>query len=145
VSDPHAAPDLAKLGRTLVNDIPDAVIYADRDGVIRFWNSGAERIFGFSREEALGRSLDIIIPERLRQRHWDGYRHMMATGHSRYGAGDLLCVPAVNKAGENLSIQFTVTAVHGKTGELVGIVALLRDVTATFQELKRLRTQASGR
>jgi PAS domain S-box-containing protein len=137
--------DLAELGRTLVNDIPDAVIYADRDGVIRFWNPGAERIFGFSKDEALGQSLDIIIPERLRQRHWDGYSHMMATGRSRYGAGDLLSVPAINKAGANLSIQFTVAAVHGKSGELAGIVAVLRDATATFQEMKRLRAQASGR
>jgi PAS domain S-box-containing protein len=140
-----SAPDLAALGRTLLNDIPDAVIYADREGVIRFWNLGAERIFGFTAAEALGQSLDIIIPERLRQRHWDGYSHMMATGQSRYGAGDLLSVPAVNKAGDNLSIQFTVAPVHGETGELAGIVAVLRDVTATFQEMKRLRAQAAGR
>jgi PAS domain S-box-containing protein len=140
-----SAPDLAALGRTLLNDIPDAVIYADREGVIRFWNPGAERIFGFTAAEALGQSLDIIIPERLRQRHWDGYSHMMATGQSRYGAGDLLSVPAVNKAGDNLSIQFTVAPVHGETGELAGIVAVLRDVTATFQEMKRLRAQAAGR
>ncbi len=137
--------DLAALGRTVIDDIPDAVIYADRDGAIRFWNAGAERIFGFTSEEALGRSLDIIIPERLRQRHWDGYHHMMTTGHSRYGAGDLLSVPAVNKAGASLSIQFTVAPVRDKSGELAGIVAVLRDVTATFQELKRLRAQTSAR
>ncbi len=137
--------DLATLGRTLLEDIPDAVIYADRDGAIQFWNSGAERIFGFTAAEALGQSLDIIIPERLRQRHWDGYSHMMATGHSRYGAGDLLSVPAVNKAGDSLSIQFTVAPVKNAAGELAGIVAVLRDVTATFQEMKRMRVQAAGR
>jgi PAS domain S-box-containing protein len=137
--------DLGELGRAMLNDIPDAVIYADRDGVIRFWNPGAERIFGFSRDEALGQSLDIIIPERLRQRHWHGYGHMMKTGHSRYGAGDLLSVPAVDKAGGSLSIQFTVAPVHDKAGSLAGIVAVLRDATATFQEMKRLRAQASGR
>jgi PAS domain S-box-containing protein len=137
--------DLAALGRTLLTDIPDAVVYADRNGAIRFWNSGAERIFGFPADEALGRSLDIIIPERLRQRHWDGYSHMMATGQSRYGAGDLLSVPPVNKAGDNLSIQFTVAPVRDAAGELAGIIAVLRDVTVTFQEMKRLRSQATGR
>jgi PAS domain S-box-containing protein len=129
--------NLAELGRALLTDIPDAVVYADRDGSIRFWNSGAERIFGFTADEALGQSLDIIIPERLRQ-HWDGYRHMMATGQSRYGAGDLLSVPAVNKAGDSLSIQFTVAPMRR-------IIAVLRDVTATFQAMKRLRAQATGR
>jgi PAS domain S-box-containing protein len=137
--------DLAALGRTLLEDIPDAVIYADRDGAIQFWNRGAERIFGFTAAQALGESLDIIIPERLRQRHWDGYSHMMATGHSRHGAGDLLSVPAVNKAGDSLSIQFTVAPVKNAAGELAGIVAVLRDVTATFQEMKRMRAQAAGR
>lgn len=137
--------DLAALGRALLHDGPDAVIYADRDGVIRFWNPGAERIFGFTAGEAVGQSLDIIIPERLRQRHWDGYRHMMASGHSRYGAGDLLSVPAQTKAGAALSIQFTVAPVRGEDGSLAGIVAVLRDVTATFQEMKRLRAQVAGR
>jgi PAS domain S-box-containing protein len=137
--------NLAELGRALLTDIPDAVVYADRDGSIRFWNSGAERIFGFTADEALGQSLDVIIPERLRQRHWDGYRHMMATGQSRYGAGDLLSVPAVNKAGDSLSIQFTVAPMRGAAGELGGIIAVLRDVTATFQAMKRLRAQATGR
>lgn len=141
-----AAPsDLAELGRALLNDIPDAVVYADREGIIRFWNPGATRIFGFSAGEAVGQSLDIIIPERLRQRHWDGFNHMMGTGQSRYGAGDLLSVPAVNKAGDNLSIQFTVAPVHDSAGNLAGIIAVLRDVTTMFQEMKRLRAQASGR
>src|SRR5690606_33628213 len=72
----------AHVGAALIEQIPDAVIYADRDGAIRIWNDGAARIFGFSREEALGRSLDIIIPERLRARHWRGYAKMMRTGES---------------------------------------------------------------
>ena len=130
---------LDALARTLLVDLPDAVIYADRDGNIRYWNPGAERIFGFTKSEAIGQSLDIIIPERLRQRHWDGYTHMMQTGKSRYAADKLLSVPAVTKAGENLSIQFTVAPVRDDNGNLNGIVALLRDVTATFLELKRLR------
>jgi PAS domain S-box-containing protein len=77
----------------------DAIIAANRDGVICFWNPGAERIFGYLRGDAIGRSLDLIIPERLRQRHWDGYRTTIATGRSRYGEGDLLPVPALHKNG----------------------------------------------
>ena len=136
-----ADPDWTRLGQVVIRDIPDAVVYADRDGIIRFWNAGATRIFGFDAAEAVGQSLDIIIPERLRARHWDGYGRMMATGTSRYGAGDLLSVPAVTKSGETLSIRFTVAAVPDGTGGIAGIVAVLRDVTATFQELKRLRAK----
>ena len=135
---------LDALARTLLSDIPDAVIYADRDGNVRFWNAGAERIFGFTQSEAIGRSLDIIIPERLRKRHWDGYRLMMETGHSSHASDELLAVPAVTKTGESLSIQFTVAPVRDAAGTLIGIVSVLRDVTATFRELKRLRTQASA-
>lgn len=129
----------ADLGRAVIEGIPDAVVFADRDGAIRFWNAGAVRIFGFSAEEAVGQSLDIIIPERLRKRHWDGYHHMMATGEGKHGADELLSVPAVTKAGEALSIQFTVAALHDREGALVGIAAVMRDVTATFLEMKRLR------
>ena len=136
---------LDALARTVLFDLPDAVIYADRDGNVRFWNAGAERIFGFTQSEAIGRSLDIIIPERLRKRHWDGYRHMMETGHSSHASDELLAVPAVTKTGESLSIQFTVAPVRNAAGTLTGIVSVLRDVTTTFRELKRLRAQASAR
>jgi PAS domain S-box-containing protein len=136
---------LDALARTLLADLPDAVIYADRDGAIRFWNPGAERIFGFNKTEAIGRSLDIIIPERLRKRHWDGYAHMMQTGRSSHSPDELLAVPAVTKAGESVSIQFTVAPVHDDAGHLTGIVAVLRDVTATFREMKRLRAEAAAR
>ncbi len=134
--------EIARLGRTVIHEIPDAVIFADRDGVIRFWNAGAERIFGFSKKEAFNQSLDIIIPPRLRERHWDGYRHMMKTGHARHAPDELLSVPAQTKSGKAISIQFTVAPVADEQGKLTGIVAILRDVTATFQELKRLRAQA---
>jgi PAS domain S-box-containing protein len=133
--------DWAQLGRVVIHDIPDAVVYADRSGVIRFWNAGATRIFGFTTAEAVGQSLDIIIPERLRQRHWDGYRHMMATGNSQHRPEELLSVPALTKSGGTLSIQFTVAPVLGEDGGAVGIVAVLRDVSATFRELKQLRAE----
>ena len=134
--------ELDRLGGTLLAHGPDAVIHADRDGAIRFWNAAATRIFGFTAEEALGQSLDIIIPERLRRRHWDGYHHMMATGLSQHPPEELLSVPAQTKAGQALSIQFTVTPVRDEHGQVAGIAAVLRDATATFRELKRLRARS---
>ena len=131
--------ELARLKNVLLHELPDAVIYAGNDGLIRFWNRGAERIFGFSATQAVGQSLDIIIPERLRQRHWEGYHRMMKTGQARHEAHELLAVPAVDQSGRTLSIQFTVAPVADDNGSLMGIVAILRDVTATFEEIKRLR------
>src|SRR5499433_4290213 len=92
----------------LLSTRSDAVVAADRDGIIRFWNAGAERIFGHAEADAVGQSLDLIIPERLRQRHWDGFRHTMATGQSRYGEGDLLSVPALRADGATISVEFTI-------------------------------------
>ncbi|ESR23429.1 putative PAS/PAC sensor protein [Lutibaculum baratangense AMV1] len=136
--------ELQRLGETLANALPDAVVFADREGLIRHWNEGAARIFGYDAGEALGRSLDIIIPERLRQRHWDGYDHMMRTGRSQHDADELLSVPAVAKDGAKLSIQFTVAPVADDEGGIVGVVAVLRDVTETFEEMKRLRRAQRG-
>jgi PAS domain S-box-containing protein len=133
----------AQLGDTLLRDLPDAVIFADREGRIRFWNQGAQRIFGYTEAEAIGQSLDIIIPQGLQQRHWEGYDRMMATGQSRHAPDELLAVPAVNKSGDKLSIQFTVAAVAGEEGALAGIVAVLRDVSATFDEIRHLRAARS--
>jgi len=135
---------LSQLGKAVLYGLPDAVIYSDADGIIQHWNAGAVRIFGFTEAEAIGQSLDIIIPERLRERHWAGYRQTMATGKSSHPPEELLSVPAVTKAGDRLSIQFTVAAVTGDDRKVVGIVALLRDATDTFAELKRLRQEARG-
>ncbi|WP_321798218.1 PAS domain-containing protein [Caballeronia sp. J97] len=122
----------------LVNAIGDAVIISDASGAITLWNPAAERMFGFTQSEALGQSLDLIIPERLRGRHWDGYNKTMATGETRYGH-DLLKVPAVDKAGRAMSIAFTVALLRSPQGELNGIVAIIRDETARFQEDRALR------
>lgn len=134
----------ARLGDALMRDLPDAVVYSDAEGIIRYWNGGAARIFGFAEAEAVGQSLDIIIPERLRERHWQGYYKVMETGESSHSADELLSVPALTKAGDRLSIQFTVAPVRGEDGSIAGIVALLRDATDTFNELKRLRQAARG-
>ena len=124
----------------LVNVIGDAVVISDASGAITLWNPAAERMFGFTPDEALGNSLDIIIPERLRGRHWTGYEKTMATGETRYGH-DVLRVPAVHKDGRALSIAFTVALLHsaGPDAVVTGIVAVIRDETSRFTEERNLK------
>ena len=135
-------PKIDRFYRTLVHDTPDAIVYADAEGMIGFWNKGAERIFGFSAAEAVGQPLDIIIPESMRKRHWSGYLETVRTGTSRYGAGDVLAVPALRKNGERISVEFTILPFHDRTGRTLGIAATLRDVTKRFDEMKALRAAA---
>jgi PAS domain S-box-containing protein len=117
----------------------DAIVASDKDGIIKFWNPGAERIFGYTSGDAIGQSLDIIIPERLRARHWQGYRQVMATGESRYGHGDVLAVPGLRKDGGGLSLEFTIVPIRDETGQMIGMAAIMRDVTARFEEMRALR------
>ncbi len=123
---------------------PEAIVAADRDGVIRFWNAGAERIFGFTSAQAVGRSLDLIIPERLRARHWAGWRQVMATGQSRYGAADVLAVPGMRQDGTPVSVEFMLQPVRDAAGQVLGLAATIRDVTERFTELRELRRQVAG-
>ncbi|MBV9587728.1 MAG: PAS domain-containing protein, partial [Alphaproteobacteria bacterium] len=111
---------------------------------IRFWNKAAERVFGFAEAEALGASLDLIIPERLRGRHWEGFGRVMKGGESRYGEGDLLAVPARHKGGRQISVEFTILPMHDAAGAIAGIVAFLRDVTARFEETRALRRELAA-
>ena len=134
---------LAGLGRAILATSSDAILSTDRQGVIRFWNPGAARIFGFTEEEAVGASLDLIIPERLRRRHWDGWDGVMASGQTRYGHGDLLSVPALRKDGRQISVEFTIILLHDSEHQIVGAGAILRDVTLRFEELRRLKRQAA--
>ena len=120
--------DFDRFCRILVGEAPDAVIYADGEGVIRFWNKGAERIFGFSETEATGKSLDLIIPEDLRERHWSGYRETIRTGKTRYGAGRTLGVRALRKDGRVVSVEFSIEPFRGEDGKILGIAAIMRDV-----------------
>ena len=135
-----------ELGAALLSSTGDAIIAADEEGIIRFWNPGAERIFAFTAAEAMGRSLDMIIPERLRERHWQGYREVTRTGRSRYGAEDLLAVPGVRKDGTRISLEFTVGSLCA--GLTAGWWAWwpCRDVTARYEELRATsgRRQQSG-
>jgi PAS domain S-box-containing protein len=137
--------DAAEIAQALLASGSDAIVATDRDGIIRHWNPGAERIFGHSAAEAVGQSLDLIIPENLRARHWEGYARVMQTGQSRYGEGDLLAVPGLRKDGSRVSLEFTVAMIRDAAGEMVGIAAILRDVTQRFEEMKALRRQAAGR
>lgn len=120
--------DFDRFCRTLAREAPDAIVYADADGVIRFWNAGAQRIFGFGEAEAVGRSLDIIIPEDLRPRHWSGFHETVRTGKTRYGAGNTLAVRALRKDGRPISIEFSITPFRGGDGTIVGMAAILRDI-----------------
>lgn len=137
--------DAAGFAERILASMPDAVVYSDAEGVIRYWNAGAERIFGFTAPEAIGQSLDIIVPESLRARHWAGYRQTMATGVTRYAGGDLLAVPALRKDGSRISIEFTIVPFHRADGSMDGIASVMRDVTARFEEMRALRRQVQGR
>lgn len=129
-----------KLLADLVYSADDAVIVADVSGSIRYWNAAAERMFGHTRDEAIGASLDIIIPAKLRDRHWEGYRRVMATGQTSY-AGRMLAVPAVRADGTRISVEFTVNLLRDAAGTVWGIGAIMRDVTSRWEEQRDLRRE----
>lgn len=127
-----------ELYRQIVETSSDAILFADPDGRIRLWNAGAVRLFGFSAEEALGESLDIIIPEKLRKRHWGGYHRVMQIGESRYHS-ELLSVPALHRAGHQLSCEFSIVMIRNDANEICGFAAIMRDVTARWEQERTLR------
>ena len=124
--------------KQLIEAVGDAIVVADPGGAISLWNPAAQRMFGFTEAEALGQSLDIIVPQRQQQRHWDGYHQTMATGKTRYGH-DVLRVPAVHKDGHSLSIAFTVALLHTPDNKVSAIVAVIRDETSRFAEERNLK------
>ena len=130
----HADLDLTQL----VAGAGDAIMVCDAQGAITLWNPACERVFGFTEAEALGQSLDMIIPQRQRGRHWDGYHKTMATGITKYGA-DVLRVPALHKDGHTLSIAFTVSMLFSADHQVTGIVAIVRDESKRFAEERELR------
>ena len=136
--------DITDFSIELVSRAADAIIYADHAGTIRFWNTGAERTFGFAANEAIGQSLDLIIPRNLRERHWQGFDKTMRTGESRYGAGDTLSVPAIRKDGARISVEFTIMPFRDDGGRMVGIAAILRDVTARFEQMRALQRELTA-
>ena len=135
----NASPSPVDL-QQLVSAVGDAIVIADASGKIIVWNPAAERIFGYSESEALGKSLDIITPQRLQHRHWEGYHKTMATGITRYGS-DVLKVPAVHKDGHAMSIAFTVAMLYTPEHKVSSIVAVIRDESSRFQEDRKLRAR----
>ena len=130
------------LYKEIVEGAQDAIVFADPDGIIHLWNQAAERIFGYSVEEALGQTLDLIVPENMRERHWEGYRKVMATGVTKYGS-ELLAVPAINSDGRRMSVEFTIILLKDATGEPLGTAAIMRDVTERWLKVKELKKRLS--
>jgi PAS domain S-box-containing protein len=126
------------LCQQIVTEAHDAIMVADREGVIRLWNQGAERMFGFSAAEALGQSLHIIIPENLRERHDQGYTQVMASGRSKY-ATELLAVPALKKDGGRSSVEFTMILIRDHEGHISGATAIIRDVSARWEKERAMK------
>ncbi|MDI9333624.1 MAG: PAS domain-containing protein [Cytophagales bacterium] len=126
----------------LVETAADAIIVCDAAGAITLWNAASTRMFGYSASEALGQSLDIIIPKRQQARHWDGYHQTMASGMTKYGAS-VLRVPAVHQDGHTLSIAFSVALMHDNAGKVNAIVALVRDESAKFAEERALKARVA--
>ena len=131
------------LCQRIVEDSQAAIIFADRDGTIRLWNAGAEAMFGYSAKEAHGQNLDLIIPERQRPRHWEGYLRVMATGATKYGK-EPLAVPAMTKDGRRISVEFSIALLRGPSGEMLGAAAIMMDVTARWQKQKELRERLAA-
>lgn len=125
----------------ILDGSPDAVLICDRVGIVRYWNTAAERVFGFSVTEALGASMNLIIPERLRVRHWAGWEAVMTSGVTRYGKGQLLAVPALHKEGRQISIEFSIQLLKSVDGQIEWVIAIVRDVTDRFHREQHLRAQ----
>lgn len=134
------ATESMELYRQVVEGCGDAIIFSDREGIIRFWNAGAERMLGFGAQEAIGRSLDIFIPENQRERHWAGYHRVMETGTTRY-ATNLLSAPALTKDGTRISVEFSMAIIRDAAGGVAGTAAVMRDVTARWEREKSLRAR----
>ena len=125
----------------ILDGSPDAILICDRSGTLRYWNAASERVFGFRASEAVGTSLNLIIPERFRARHWTGWEDAMRTGVTRYGEGRLLAVPALHKDGRQISIEFSIQLLKDPKGRVEWVIAILRDVTDRFAREKTLRAE----
>ena len=129
-----------RLCREIVDHTPLAIVFGDREGIIRLWNSGAESMFGYSAAEAIGKSLDIIVPVKYLPKHLDGYHKVMQTGVTKYGRY-FLAVPALTKDGRRISIEFNVALLRDDDGQIIGVAATISDVSARWEREKALRAR----
>jgi PAS domain S-box-containing protein len=127
---------------SIVEQSPIAIIVGDREGIMRLWNTGAETMFGWTAAEAIGKSMDMIIPEKHRPRHWEGYDRVMGTGVTKYGRSQL-AVPALTKDGRRISVEFNVVLLKDAEGRVLGIAASMQDVTARWERDKALRAHVA--
>jgi PAS domain S-box-containing protein len=127
-----------RLFQRIIEDMAEAVVVSDRSGTIVFWNRAAETMFGHSAAEATGQSLDLIIPERFRARHWAGYHAVMSSGVTRYER-ELLAVPAIRKDGRRISLEFSIVLLRDDGGEVAAAAAIIRDVTARWERERAAR------
>jgi len=128
------------LCETIVDQSSVAIVFGDRQGIVRLWNAGAEAMFGWTATEAVGKSMDLIIPEKHRARHWQGYDHVMESGATKYGRS-VLAVPALTKDGRRISIEFNVVLVKDANEQVLGVAATMQDVTARWERDKALRAR----
>jgi PAS domain S-box-containing protein len=134
----------------LFEQAPDAIVFADREGIIRAWNVAAERVFGHNAAEAVGQSLDLIIPEQFREAHWRGYDRALAAGDTKY-RGHALPTRSVRRDGETIYVELTFAIIHGGDGRVTGALAHARDISerwdrerAQRRELRELREQLAA-
>lgn len=129
--------------KQLVDNAPDTMLISDREGIIRFWNRGAELMFGHTTAEAVGQSLDLIIPENLRARHWEGYWRVMSSGETKYKTG-LLSSPGIRKDGSRVSLEFSIVLLRDEAGAMQGCASVMRDVTQHWQKEKELKERLNA-
>src|SRR5271166_4726720 len=125
---------------TTMDQLPLPIMFGDREGIVRLWNAGAEAMFGWSADEALGKAMEMIIPEKHRARHWEGYFHVMETGLTKYGQ-NVLAVPALTKDGRRISVEFNIALLKAADGRILGAGASIQDVTARWERDKALRAR----
>jgi len=126
----------------ILRSMPEALIYCDREGIIQIWNNGAEKAFGWTAAEAVGQSLDLIIPERMRKAHWDGFHHAIARGGVKPGRGSMI-TRSLHKTQEFVYVDVSFELVHDESGQIIGSMAIGRDATARFNDEKALRKQVA--
>lgn len=124
----------------ILRSMPEAVIFSDLEGIVRVWNGGAEKIFGWSAAEAIGQSLDMIIPERMRKAHWDGFNQAVARGGVKAGRTSMI-TRSLHKSEEFIYIDMSFEMVRDDAGNMLGSLAVARDATKRFNDEKALRKQ----